>query len=58
MQVYLQHVLQMLQSAMTLSVQQLGNDDLADYNNSLRHGKCDTRISQQDPLMIQERPVL
>lgn len=36
--VYLQHVLQMLQSAMTLSVQQLGNDDLADYNNSLRHG--------------------
>jgi hypothetical protein len=39
-QKYLQHVVTMLQSAMALSVQQQqsGDEDLADYNNSLRHG--------------------
>lgn len=37
---YLQHVVTMLQSAMQLSVQQQqsGDEDLADYNNLLRHG--------------------
>jgi hypothetical protein len=37
--VYLQHVLHLLQSAMALSVQQITSDDLAEYNNSLRHGE-------------------
>ncbi|KAL4433025.1 hypothetical protein ABPG77_006452, partial [Micractinium sp. CCAP 211/92] len=39
---YLQHVVAMLQSAMTLSVQQQqqqgADEDVADYNNLLRHG--------------------
>lgn len=37
---YLQHVVTMLQSAMQLSVQQqqAGDEDLAEYNNLLRHG--------------------
>lgn len=38
MQVYLQHVLHLLQSAMQLSVQQAENEDLFEYNNALRHG--------------------
>ena len=41
-QKYLPHVLQMLQGAMALSVQQqaasASDEDLADYNNMLRHG--------------------
>lgn len=40
-QVYLQHVLHLLQSAMALSVQQIPNDDLSEYNNSLRHGEME-----------------
>lgn len=41
LQKYLQHVVAMLQSAMQLSVQQQnsGDEDLADYNNTLRHGE-------------------
>ena len=39
---YLQHVVGMLQSAMGLSVQQqaAGGDDLVEYNNLLRGGRC------------------
>ena len=46
LQKYLQHVVTMLQSAMQLSVQQqqAGDEDLAEYNNLLRHGGWGGRV--------------